>query len=406
MSDDAKDFEEKIKKLCNMWNVMNNTLKPKESLFKLLSKTTEFPNKYEVIMKTTNNFTNFIKADSIINTLNTLKSGTSSIDMKLLEKIIATSIEINKIDTSLYLHRLPQMNFEIGLRITVEDFHDYIKIIKCIFNSVVDVHLQDIKDIECKQFTKRQINQLYSHSHLLNNFNDYLNVLKCLHQNKSIKIFTENDGYELGIWILIPKGHKIKTEQRITIKRKVCGFYWILKNGFISNDIFPNPSEKTYIKYFRLQDYFCEKNPTQKHKLCFATIIEILDQFYKLEGEFDYNNHISNNEIFRLILSSDMPFELPNIYNIKYYDFEKEYENSPGFLFIKSLIKQYLSKQALDEEDSLNISYNKYTYEFLQNLVYPKPKPNVEVLQPMVDQDPKPKSFREIIKKMFYKKRH
>lgn len=404
MSDDAKDFEEKIKKLCNMWNVMNNNLKPKESLFKLLSKTTEFPNKYEVIMNITNNFTNFIKADSIINTLNTLKLGTSSIDMKLLEKIIATSIELNKIDTSLYLHRLPQMNFEIGLRITVEDFHDYIMIIKCIFNGVVDVHLQDIKDIECKQFTKRQINQLYSHSHLLNNFNDYLNVLKCLHQNKSIKIFTENDGYELGIWILIPKGHKINTEQRITIKRKVCGFYWILKNGFISNDIFPNPSEKTYIKYFRLQDYFCEKNPTRKRELCFATIIEILDQFYKLEGEFDYNNHISNNEIFKLILSSYMPFELPNDHNIQqYYDFEKEYEKSPGFLFIKSLVK---SKKYVNEEDALNIctSYNKY--KFLQNLVYPKPKPNAEVLQQTVNQEPKPKPFREIIKKMFYKKKH
>jgi hypothetical protein len=60
----------------------------------------------------------------------------------------------------------------------------------------------------------------------------------------------------------------------------------------------------------------------------------------------------------------------------------------------------------VNEEDALNIctSYNKY--KFLQNLVYPKPKPNAEVLQQTVNQEPKPKPFREIIKKMFYKKKH
>lgn len=458
----SEEFDKKIKKLCNLWNEMNYARTPRDSLLKLLSKETEFPNKYEVmidiarnctsidfsfinillsketefpdkyefIMNITNNFIDYIKNGSFIVILNTLLLNTTNplFDWEVFEKIISNALKINKIDTTVYLHKLPIMitftsgNFKTFIP---GNFKGYIKIIKCIFDNAVDQDLNDIKDIECKKFIKQQLMQLYLDYKIIQSYSDYpsfsyVSELKCLHQNKSIEIFTKNDLISFFPNIVndpIPESfldtfwstHYKNTGETIETVTKtnskfidiiVQWFYFLVDHEFISI------SEKTYLTYLRLYIHYSKINIIST---CFECFIYVLDACYKYGGDYDYNYETGNKEIIKFALSLKMKY---TIYGYSHNT------NSPGFLFIKYLMKQYLDTQDLD-----TFPTDKNTYDFLQKLVCNGSNVEVikvptEVLSPVEvlplptevlppvkveKSQSKTKSFKEIIKKIFRK---
>jgi hypothetical protein len=450
-SENSEESEEKIKKLCNLWNIMNDTLTPEQSLLKLLSENTNFPNKYEVvmdfmtryyylatnvsiinmllskelkfpnkyelIMKTTNNFIDHVKHGSFIIILDKilfLNSTKQSCDWGLFEKIISTAFKINKIDTTVYLHKLPILSSYT--QPDSEYFCGYIKIIKCVFDNAVDPDLQDIKDHECKMFIKRQILSLI----LLYFPSTYVIELKSLLQNKSTEVFTTEEcvslvsGYKSGRPWEYDKFSKLDTLRttRYLIEKDVEWFYSLVANGFISVDIY----EKTYLTYLKVFIDRCKSLNIGIHTSV-ECIIYVLDACYKYGGDYDYNYETGNKEILKFALS------LGFFDDINSKGFLSD-TSSHGILFIKYLMEQYLDKQ-----DTYAI--HGYTYNILRNLVQPPVEvpPPVEVLPPVEVPPPtkvqppcnclsvppptkveksrsKPKYFTEMIKKMFYKKRH